>query len=118
MKKNNDEVREIPIKNYFIVLVISIAVIILTLYTRAFYLNYQESKMNTSYFLDKKVNQITTNDLEYTLTEYRDAILYVSYTGSNSIYKMEKEDYYILVMLVFMSHMEKMDRILLTFVIK
>ena len=93
MKKNNSEVKEIPIKNYFVVLVVSIVVIILTLYARAFYLNYQESKMNTSYFLDKKVNQITTNDLEYTLTEYRDAILYVSYTGSNSIYKMEKKIY-------------------------
>lgn len=93
MKKNNNDVREIPIKKYFVVLAVSIVVIILTLYARAFYLNYQESKMNTSYFLDKKVNQITINDLEYTLTEYRDAILYVSYTGSNSIYKMEKKIY-------------------------
>ncbi len=93
MKKNNNDVREIPIKNYFVVLAVSIVVIILTLYARAFYLNYQESKMNTSYFLDKKVNQITTKDLDYTLTEYRDAILYVGYTGSNSIYKMEKKIY-------------------------
>lgn len=94
MKKNSkNEVKQVPIKNYLVVLIVSILVIVVTLYTRAFYLNYQESKMNTSYFIDKKVNQITTSDLDYSLSEYRDVILYVSYPGSNSIYKMEKKIY-------------------------
>jgi len=94
IKKNSkNEIKQIPIRNYFIVLVVSVVVIILTLYARAFYFSYQESKSKTSYFLDKKVNQITTDDLDYSLSEYRDAILYVSYTGNKSIYKMEKKIY-------------------------
>ena len=95
MKKETikNEEKNIPIKNYFVVLFVSILTIIITLYVRAFYLNYQESKTNFSYFISKKVNQITTDDMEFSLSEYRDAIVYVSYTGSKSIYSMEKKIY-------------------------
>ena len=44
MKK--DKLREVPIKNYYIVLIVSVLVIIITLYVRSFYLSYQASKIN------------------------------------------------------------------------
>ncbi len=85
--------KKVPIRNYFVVLFVSVLTIIVALYVRAFYLNYQESKSNASYFVLKKVNQITTDDLNFSLSEYRNAIVYVSYTGSSSIYNMEKKIY-------------------------
>lgn len=89
MKKD----KNIPIKNYLIVLFVSILVIIITLYARAFYINYKESKSVSSYFAIKKVNKITTDDIKYTLSEYTDAILYVGYTGSYPVYSSEKKIY-------------------------
>ena len=85
--------KNIPIKNYLIVLFVSILIIIVALYARAFYINYKESKSVSSYFDVKKVNKITTKDIKYTLSEYRDAILYVGYTGSYPVYSSEKKIY-------------------------
>ena len=51
--------KTIPTKNYFIVLGVSILIIILTLYLRAFYLSYKAYNGDVSYFTFKKANQIT-----------------------------------------------------------
>ena len=59
MKK--EELREVPIKNYYIVLLVSILVIIAVLYIRSFYLSYQASKINNSVFYDKSINQMNTD---------------------------------------------------------
>ncbi len=92
VNKKNEE-KQIPIKNYAIVLVVSILVILAALYARSFYMSYQASKLNTSYFVSKKVSEIKKDDIEFSLSEYREAILYVGYTGSQSVYDMEKKIY-------------------------
>ena len=92
VNKKNEE-KQIPIKNYAIVLVVSILVILAALYARSFYVSYQSSKLNTSYFVSKKVSEIKKDDIEFSLSEYREAILYVGYTGSQSVYDMEKKIY-------------------------
>ena len=84
---------KIPAKNYFIVFLVSILVIIVTLYIRSFYLNYYESEINTSVFFNKNINQMNTSDFDYALNGVSEAILYVSYTGNKDIYNMEKRLY-------------------------
>lgn len=87
------EEKQIPTKNYIIVLVASILVIILTLYLRSFYLSYQATKLDVSYFSSKKISEIKKDDIEFSLSEYRDAVLYVSYTGSKPVYDTDKKIY-------------------------
>ena len=88
--------KKIPARNYFIVLVVSILVIIVSLYLRTFYLTYKNNKLNTSVFLDQKVKQINTKDADFALTETGDVLLYVSFTGNDEIYNNEKKMYNIL----------------------
>ncbi len=88
--------KKIPTRNYFIVLVVSILVIILSLYLRTFYLTYKNNKLNTSVFLDQKVKQINSKDADFALTETGDVLLYVSYTGNDEIYSNEKKMYSVL----------------------
>lgn len=92
-KKTDSEIRKIPARNYFIVLVVSVLVIILTLYLRAFYLNYQLSKSNVSYFAYKKVNEISTNDFDFILSESTDNILYISYKGTSELTSLDRKVY-------------------------
>ena len=94
MKKDNKkEVREIPKKNYYIVIIVSILVIVLTLYVRSFYLTYQSGKISESIFYDKSINQINTDDVDFAIAETNETILYISYTGDKSIESMEKKLY-------------------------
>ena len=85
--------KKIPKKNYYIVLVVSILVIILTLYIRSFYLNYKANQINNSVFYDKTINQMNTDDFDFILNETTEAILYVGYTGSNKVSNMERKLY-------------------------
>ena len=91
MKK--DKLREVPIKNYYIVLIVSVLVIIITLYVRSFYLSYQASKINNSVFYDKSINQMNTDDFDFALEEINEAILYVSFFDYPKVYNMEKKLY-------------------------
>ncbi len=91
MKK--EELREVPIKNYYIVLLVSILVIIAVLYIRSFYLSYQASKINNSVFYDKSINQMNTDDFDFALEEINEAILYVSFFDYPRVYNMEKKLY-------------------------
>ena len=88
--------KKIPTRNYFIVLVVSILVIIVSLYLRTFYLTYRNNKLNTSVFLDQKIKQINTKHANFALTETGDVLLYVGFTGNNEIYDNEKKMYSIL----------------------
>ena len=84
--------KTIPTKNYFIVLGVSILIIILTLYLRAFYLSYKSYNGDFSYFTFKKANQITKDDFDFILTESTNNILYIGYNSSN-LYSLEKKLY-------------------------
>jgi hypothetical protein len=85
--------KRIPSKNYYIVLLVSVLVIIFSLYVRSFYLNYRASRINESVFADKTINQINTEDFNFAVGETNEAILYISYTGSNEVYDMERRLY-------------------------
>lgn len=85
--------RNIPTKNYYMVLLVSVLLIILTIYVRNLYLSYRITRINDSVFADKSINQINTEDFNFTLSETSEAILYVSYTGSKEVYSMEKKLY-------------------------
>lgn len=82
---------KVPAKNYIIVAIVSLLIIILTLYIRLFYLNYRENIRNTSVFQDKTIKQVSVDDIDFVLKEMSDAILYVSYTGNDEIYNNEKK---------------------------
>ncbi len=84
--------RTIPTKNYFLVLGVSVLIIILTLYLRAFYLSYKAYNGDVSYFTFKKVSQITKDDFDFILTESTNNILYVGY-NSSKLYSIEKKLY-------------------------
>ncbi len=79
--------------NYFFVLMVSILIIVVTLCIRGIYLKIQDKQINKSIFSDNKISQINLDDIDYALNEINDAILYVSYTGSKQINKMEKRLY-------------------------
>ncbi len=96
MKKFKLFDKKIPTRNYFIVLVVSVLVIITCLYLRTFYLTYRSNKLNTSVFSSQKIKQINTKDVNFALTETGDVLLYVSYTGDSEIYNNEKKMYDIL----------------------
>ena len=93
MKKNNKEVKKIPAKNYVIIIIVSILVVVITLYVRSFYLNYQANNMNTSIFESKSINQINIDDIDYAVNETTDGIIFVSYNGEGMISMMEKRLY-------------------------
>lgn len=89
MEKNR---KNIPSRNYFIVIVVSVLVMVIVLYTRSFYLNYKASKLNESVFSNQKINQINDDDFNYALSETSsEMILYVSYTGSSEINSIENK---------------------------
>ncbi len=85
--------KKIPKKNYYVVLLVSVLVIIITLYIRSFYISYRISRINESVFSNKNINQINTEDFNFTVGETSEAIIYVSYTGSDEVYDMEKKLY-------------------------
>ena len=78
MKKMKLFDKKIPTRNYFIVLVVSILVIIACLYLRTFYLTYRNNKLSTSVFSSQKIKQINTKDINFALTETGDVLLYVN----------------------------------------
>lgn len=91
MRKSNKNVSS---RNYFIVMVVSVLIIVVVLYARTFYLNYKNNKVNVSVFNDQKINQINSDDFDFALSEISsEIILYVSYTGSSEIRNMESKLY-------------------------
>ena len=83
------EDRKIPKKNYYIVFGVSILVIALSLCFRNLYLKYDNSKIERGIFNNKVINQINTQDFDYAMLEANEAIMYVGYTGSKKIDRME-----------------------------
>jgi len=92
VKKNE---RFVPIKNYVIVVLVIIGIIALVWYGFSWHKVIQENKVSTSYLIKEKVisNEMQTiEELKDVFSEApSDYYLYISYTGSNEIYNMEKE---------------------------
>ena len=89
--------KKTPERNYYVVLIVSVLVVVLTLTFRNIYLSYLNHYVNISHFSDKSINQINTDDFDFTLSEVNEGILYVSYTDDDlknidrKLYKLFKK---------------------------
>jgi hypothetical protein len=84
--------RKIGIRNYFIVLVVSVLTIALTLYVRSFIINYRNCAVSESIF-SSEVQEINMVDIDYMIPETGECIILVSYTGNMKINSMENTLY-------------------------
>jgi len=85
----------VPLKNYVIAVILIISITFLTWYGFAWYNVFKENKVSTSYLVKEKVisNEIKSLDeVEAIFTEAPASYyIYISYTGSEDVYNMEKE---------------------------
>ncbi len=92
IKKNE---RYIPTKNYIIAIGVIIGFLLLAWYCFAWYKVYKEDKVSTSYLIKNNIisNEITElNEIVDVFSEAPDEyFIYVSYTGDENIFSMEKD---------------------------
>ena len=92
IKKNE---RFVPTKNYVIAVFIVVAMILLTWYAFEWYNVYKENKVSISYLMKNKILSKEINDLDEVNDVFSEApdsyFIYVSYTGDENIYEMEKD---------------------------
>ena len=92
VKKNE---RFIPFKNYIIAIVIIAAIIGLVCYGFAWYKVIRENRISTSYLIKDKVITQEIDNIEELPDVFSEAptsyYIYISYTGSEEIYNLEKE---------------------------
>ncbi len=95
MSENIKNERLIPIKNYFIVGGVVIAIVLLTWYGLAWYKVSKEKDLQESYLMkeniiSKEINEL--DEIEDVFSEVSDEyFVYVSYSGDEDIYNMEKD---------------------------
>ena len=92
IKKNE---RYIPTKNYIIAFGVVIGILLLAWYCFAWYKVYEEDKVATSYLIKNNIISNEIKDLNEIVDVFSEApdeyFVYVSYTGDEEIYAMEKE---------------------------
>ena len=91
MKLRDKLFRRVPRKNYYVVLLVSILIVIVSFYIRSLYLNYKTNNSEESIFNDKAINQIHSLDIDFALSETTEAILYVGRGNTRTIKNMEKK---------------------------
>ncbi len=91
IKKNE---RYIPTKNYVIAIAVIIGILLLVWYCFAWYKVYKEEKVSTSYLIKSNVISNEIKDLNEIFDIFSEApdeyYVYVSYTGDEEIFNMEK----------------------------
>ena len=87
--------KETPRKNYMIVLIVSILVIVFALYVRVIYLNNKDNIRDKSIFERENsvISSINIDDLEFVVSESNNIVLYISYNGNQDIKNMERKLY-------------------------
>ncbi len=92
VKKNE---RYVPLKNYVLAVVIVVVMFLLTWYGFAWYKVLKENRIATSYLVKEKIISNEIKDLKEVSAVFSEApstyYIYVSYTGSEEIYNMEKD---------------------------
>lgn len=86
MSKNNITYK----KNYLILVLITLIVVILTLYINAWIKTYKDNKISISPF-SGVTEEVNINEIGLTLSEMNEVILYVGYTNDKVIYEMEEK---------------------------
>jgi hypothetical protein len=84
------ELRSIPLRNYIILFIVIIFTIFLTFYIKNMIKSYNNAELSISP-LHGNISEINTNEMDLTLSESNQVILYVSYINDVSVYKMEKK---------------------------
>ncbi len=92
VKKNE---RFVPIRNYVVVVLVIIGIIALVWYGFSWHKVIQENRVSTSYLVKSKAVSNEMQSIEELKDVFSEApaeyYLYISYTGSQEIYNMEKE---------------------------
>ena len=92
VKKNE---RYIPIKNYVLAAVIVVVMIVFTLYAFAWYDVLKENRVSNSYLVKEKIISNEIKGLDEVSAVFLEPLdtyyIYISYTGSEEIYNMEKD---------------------------
>lgn len=87
--------KNIPRKNYVIVLCIILAVVLLTLYIFQWYKVSKEGKMASSYLISSKTITYEIKDLDEIASIFSEApeeyFVYISYVNSEEVYHLEKD---------------------------
>lgn len=82
--------RVVPKKNYYILIGLLIGVVILT-FSIVSICNAVKNKNITSGYLNKYVSEISYKELDtYLLEPASDTFVYITYTGDENVYKLEK----------------------------
>ncbi len=94
--ENKKSVSKVPTKNYLIVGVIVLVVLLGSLYIYKWYDVYTENKIANSYLMTSKTLVHEIDDLSAIETVFGETVpneyfVYVSYTKSKKIYELEKE---------------------------
>lgn len=93
--EENKNLREVPFKNYLLLILIFIAIVLIALYLFKLYKVKNEERLSESYLVknnlvSNKINNI--QELKEVLNESPSKlVLYITYHNSNNIYKIEKE---------------------------
>lgn len=86
--------RFIPIKNYFIALLLVVVIVFLTWYGFAWYEVAKENKLSTSYLVKEKIISKEISDLQEAIEVFSEPpssyYLLISYNGDEDVYNMEK----------------------------
>ena len=95
MVKFSKNERYIPIKNYVIAFGIVVAAVLLTMYGFSWYNVLKDGRIAQSYLVKEKVISNEIQSLEEVSDVFLEApnsyFIYISYTGSEEIYNMEKD---------------------------
>ena len=87
--------RFIPVKNYLISAGIVVVIIALAWYAFAWYRVFKENKVSTSYLVKEKIISKEITDLNEITDVFSEVptsyFVYISYTGNEVIYNMEKD---------------------------
>ena len=81
--------KKVTLKNYAYLLLIAISVVVLTLYINSWYKTYKVKKLQTSP-LDGIVQKISIKELNVSVSEMNDVLLYIGFLNNEKIYKMEE----------------------------
>lgn len=81
--------KNIPKKNYIILGIMTIVIVLLTFYINAWMKTYKENKLSVSPF-DGVIEEVNINEINVTLSEMNEVVLYVGFTNDKKLYDMEK----------------------------
>ena len=89
------KVKNIPVRNYYMVIFIIIAVILLTLYVFKMYEVKKAEKYQESYLITSETVSLEINDLNEINQVFMEApetyFVYIGYTKDENVYNLEKD---------------------------